>query len=92
MRQPIETAPRDGTWVIVCGGFLCDQADADTFVGYPKDLTANRTVPVIAAWIEIPYRPGERLEGQWVVCTFDSGYGTITYAEPKWWLPMPGEE
>jgi hypothetical protein len=75
--QPIETAPRDGTQILMYGGKP----------GYDYDGAIE---PVcFTAWWEqfrLPDRNGQT--GMWRFCSYDSGY----YGEwenPTHWMPLP---
>ena len=74
--QPIDTAPKDGTWVLLAGGTcVVDE-------GRP----AKR--PVTAQWSGfVNSRTGNR-SGRWQFAWYDSGYYG-TYSDPTHWMPLP---
>jgi hypothetical protein len=79
--QPIETAPRDGTWVLLTGGECESNEESD-----------NRGRVVTAQWTtEYRSNAGDRLIadfGRWEFAYYDSGvYGE--YENPTHWQPLP---
>lgn len=80
--QPIETAPRDGTWVLLAGGECESNEESD-----------NRGRVVTAQWTtEYRSNAGDRPIddfGRWEFAYYDSGvYGE--YEKPTYWQPLPG--
>ena len=74
--RPIETAPKDGSWVLLCGG-KCqgDEGDYDWR-------------PVVAQWTDyLNGRLGQKYE-RWQFAWYDGGYYG-TYEGPTHWLPLP---
>lgn len=76
--QYIETAPRDGTWILLRGG----KTDEDD---YKKEVGIARCRPVVAKWIEDATIFGE---GGWVFCYWDGRWRT-RYCDPEEWMPIP---
>jgi hypothetical protein len=79
--QPIETAPRDGTWVLLAGGECEFNEESD-----------NRGRVVTAQWTtEYRSKAGDRRIddfGRWEFAYYDSGfYGE--YENPTFWQPLP---
>jgi hypothetical protein len=72
--QPIETAPKDGTWVLLAGG-NCDGEEG-----------GNNDRPVTAQWTS--YRNGRSAPGHWQFAWYDGGYSGA-YDEPTHWMPLP---
>jgi hypothetical protein len=76
--QPIETAPKDGTWVLMRGGYPDDAYDSD-----------EKQPPVVAArWIARQKRMMYQPPGIWRFCSYDSGYYG-EWHEPTHWMPLP---
>lgn len=74
--QPIATAPKDGTWVMLRGGSIDWQHVGDDGVQPPC---------VFARWAG-----GECLIGdEWVVTEYDTGVCSVTYENPTHWRPVP---
>lgn len=73
--QPIETAPKDGTRIILFGGeYWCD---------WQREVKG----PAIAAWINSPDRP-DKWDKCWTVAAAESGYEGAFYDNPTHWLPL----
>ena len=72
--QPIETAPRDGTWVLLAGG-ECDLVEE----------SRNKGRVVTGRWTtEFYHKP----DGNWQFAYYDAGfYGE--YKDPTHWQPLP---
>jgi hypothetical protein len=71
--QPIETAPKDGTWILVCGGRTNDDH---------KDRSH-----AVAQWTH--YLNGRtREEGNWQFAWYDGGYYG-EYCDPTHWMELP---
>lgn len=75
--QPIETAPKDGTWVFLCGGKTDDESAA---------TIADLSRPVVAQWST--WLNGQTTYGRWQFCWFDGGYDG-EYERPTHWQPLP---
>ena len=80
--QPIETAPRDGSWILLLGGHpdkLHDNIEFD----YENDQTLvfeSVQSCVVAFWNEA--------ETSWRYTSYDSGvYGL--WFNPTHWMPLP---
>lgn len=73
--KPIETAPKDGTWILVCGGSCGQESDTD-----PSCVSAHYT----------NYLNGRTFEndGWWQWAWFDGGYYG-RYESPTHWMPLP---
>jgi hypothetical protein len=73
--QPIETAPKDGTWVLLCGGKITYGWDSES---YPPSVVGQWARPDS----DIGYRD------DWQFAWYDSGcYGY--YESPTHWMPLP---
>ena len=71
--HPIDTAPRDGTWVRLCGGTCVDDEGAPT------------SRQVVGQWTR--YRNTELLaKGRWQFAWYDGGYYG-EYSAPTHWAP-----
>jgi hypothetical protein len=77
--QRIETAPIDGTWVLLTGGELWDQRGD------------GREHPCVVAQWRIQNRAKEwgGPFGEWFVAQFDGGCGEIFYYDATHWMPIP---
>lgn len=73
--QPIETAPLDGTWVLLCGGTTTEE-DVDR---YEEGIKAKDTKrPVTAFW------RGD----EWCFAFWDGSWYS-RYDRPTHWMPLP---
>ena len=73
---PIETAPRDGTWVLLCGG----KTDS-------SEYHKNKTRPVVGQWTN--WLNGQKYDkGRWQFAWYDGGYYG-EYEGPTHWMPLP---
>lgn len=73
--QPIETAPKDGTWVLLTGG-TCDEDEGDK---KQRVVTGQHT----------NYLNGStRTKWRWQFAWYDSGYDG-QYEGPTHWMPIP---
>lgn len=73
--RPIETAPKDGTWVLLFGGRISYGWDGD-----------EPPAVVSAQWTG--YLNGSIAEPRWQFAWYDGGYYG-TYDGPTHWMPMP---
>ena len=74
--QPIETAPRDGTWVMLTGGSCIEYRwDGD-----------NEPTCVAGQWTA--YLNGREVQGHWQFAWYDGGYYG-RYDNPTHWMPLP---
>ena len=76
-RQPISTAPKDGTWVLVGGGV------AEIEVGNDEVLRRDPKRPVVAKWIT----RWDGSEGRWVYANWDGAWRS-SYKKPSWWVDL----
>jgi len=78
--QPIETAPKDGTWVILGGGKTTEEPMGDDKVDVKR--------PVVAFWNENSWKG-------WEFCYWDGAWRE-GYENPTHWMslttPPEGEE
>lgn len=75
--RPIESAPRDGTWIILCGG----ETTEDNYSN--EDVSKGR--PVIAFYGGNDYA-GNEIE-YWSFCYWDGEWRT-EYINPTGWMPI----
>lgn len=74
--QPIETAPKDGRWILLCGGKIDYGWDGD-----------DQPACVAGQWTEHLNRR-KVPEGRWQFAWFDGGYYG-EYEHPTHWMPLP---
>ena len=77
--QDIETAPRDGTWILLCGG----RTDEDFYL---RDEPEAQSRIVSAFWLLSPRGDGDGEE--WSVGFWDGSWRT-GYENPTHWMPLP---
>lgn len=75
--QPIETAPMDGTWVLLTGGSINYGWDGDTT---PEVVSAQYSHELNFA----------KADGHWQFAWYDGGYYGM-YPNPTHWMPLPGK-
>jgi hypothetical protein len=73
--QPIETAPRDGTWVLLSGGECDHDEESDA-----------KTRSVVGQWSN--YCNGSTVDWHWQFAWYDGGYYG-EYKKPTHWMPLP---
>lgn len=76
--QPIETAPRDGSWVLLAGG-TCASDEGD-----------NSGRPVSGQWTSYLNGTTAPEYGRWQFAWYDGGYYG-EYLDPTHWMPLPPE-
>ncbi len=77
--QPIETAPTDGTPILVTGGYPDVASDYRIWSDDEDEYVSSFPSPVIVVW---------RQHEEWRYCSYDSGiYGE--WHEPTHWQPLP---
>jgi len=76
--QPIETAPKDGTWIIVFGGITGDDEEDRSFA--------------VAQWSNL--LNGGTTDPRWMFAWYDGGYYGQYYDPTHWMPlpPPPGDE
>jgi Protein of unknown function (DUF551) len=74
--QPIKTAPKDGTWIMLCGGSIEDGWD-----------DGDAKPPVVVGQFVAQTNNHER-EGYYQFAWYDSGYYG-EYESPTHWMPLP---
>lgn len=75
---PIDTAPKDGTWVLLKGG----EADGPTDDNWAP---TKPTPMVVAFWDTWEWQPGE---GHWAFAYWDMDWYS-EYKDPTHWMPLP---
>lgn len=77
--QPIETAPKDGTWILLFGG----ETDEDFDYDKEENIRENKNRICVGKW----YTHLVRSEG-WVIGFWD-GMWFNQYINPTHWMPLP---
>ena len=77
MWQPIETAPKDGTFVLITGGHP----------GYGWDGPDDLIPPCVVASYQINHRKLQILGG-WQFAVYEDGYYGV-WENPTHWMPLP---
>lgn len=77
--RPIETAPKDATWILLCGGSV------DYFDDYAHGPIPEPSA-VVARWIEDNRQ--HYTTHEWGIALWDGDWRT-TYAAPTNWMPLP---
>lgn len=77
--QPIETAPKDGTWILLTGGNI-EEWDVD------EEVTNNPPI-VTARFYRIEWWGSDLFD--WYIAPYDSGLLHISYENPTHWMPLP---
>lgn len=76
--QPIKTAPKDGTTILLAGGTWCD--DDQDYKNPPRGVMAAR-------W------RSSRAYGEtywhWTIAALEAGHSLATYDNPTHWMPLP---
>jgi hypothetical protein len=70
----IKSAPKDGTWVLLCGGRTSEEPMGGDGVWLTR--------PVVARWVDLGYMQG------WAFCHWDSAWREF-YEDPTYWKPLP---
>jgi hypothetical protein len=79
--QPIKTAPKDGTWVLVWSKHWSEYEDID------ED---DQIRPISAQWTTENLFSGGEKTGRWQFARFDGGYlGQLRRKPPTHWMPLP---
>ena len=73
--QPIETAPKDDIWVLLCGGAIRYGWDAND-------------QPSVVAGQRVVNRSNFAADAGWQFAWYDSGYYG-EYEGPTHWMPLP---
>jgi hypothetical protein len=76
-KHPIETAPKDGTFVLLFGGRTDEEAEHDV-------TEAECTRPVVAKWEANDGYAG----GGWVFAAWECGWRS-SYENPTHWMELP---
>ena len=71
--KPIETAPKDGTPILLWGG---EDSDAYYFLRHEQYLAS---APCRAAWVL----------DCWLITLAEAGFVAVTYDNPTHWMPLP---
>jgi hypothetical protein len=73
--KSIDSAPKDGTWLLLGGGSFFDEKDG-----------AGVRKPAVARWVSIG--PEYDYYG-WLIAEREGGYNNVTYEHPTHWMPIP---
>ena len=72
--ESIETAPMDGTWILLAGGICSGEEDDE-----PERVVSG----------QFSHRlNGETTRGRWMFACYDGGYYG-EYDDPTHWMPLP---
>lgn len=74
--QPIKTAPKDGTSILVCGGTFCHDNDGS----WTADEWPINT-PTVAHW-------SKANGGAWWL-GYGHSYNDEMWGKPTYWMPLP---
>ncbi len=78
--QPIETAPKDGTPILLGGGhFVCEVRGS-----YDEPVRHA----AVAAWWKGTIQ-GHHKDGGWLIASKDCCYYFVVYEKPTKWMPLP---
>lgn len=77
--KPIETAPRDGTVILIRGGETDEDMYSENDHGRFRALCSR---PVTAFWLGNDFHPG------WAIGFWDGDWRTY-YENPSEWMPIP---
>lgn len=72
--QPIETAPKDGTPILVCGG---------------RDECAEETTDKVAAILMLSPARVAWVRAGWLITLAECGCVSVRYKAPTHWQPLP---
>lgn len=75
--QPIDTASKDGSFVLLAGGmYYCE--DANDIYG-----------TCVGRYVRKDYKDDGNPMGVWLIASREGGWADVLYKNPTHWMPLP---
>ena len=78
--QPIDTAPKDGTWIMLGGGYIYCEEDGEIKLPFPARYQGYG--PMYGGY-------GSSDLDYWHIADRSNGNNTVVYNKPTHWMPLP---